>query len=209
MKTLYSSTFLSAILAFLLLLGQSGQPVTVVQGGSLAPFKTIIEPIGPEAPSSGEVRVEIFNTFGCDSCDRFGLNTLPQLVEKYAEDPAVNVRLYLIPDLDSEAELYAVRGAHCAARYERYWDMVSELHKSEVLSRREVDLIGQSLELPIVPFRNCIDSEDFNEQIQVHLDYATGKKIQQKPSILVNGVLLLGAQPLENIDLYIQRELNK
>lgn len=210
MKTLYSSTFLTAILAFLALLGATGKPVVIVQNGSIPAFQTIIEPIGPALPPTehGKVKVEIFNTFGCLDCDLFGQGILPQMVEKYEESEEVELRLYLIPNRESEGELYASRGAHCASKHERFWDITYKLHEAELLSKREVDLIGQELNLPVVEFRNCLSSEEFDERIGQDISYAETRSIYQKPTILVNDTVLLGPQPIENIDRIIKKYLS-
>jgi protein-disulfide isomerase len=204
--TLYSSTFLTLILAFLMLLGQSGETVAVVQDGPHPSFQTIIEPIGPAfQDSDGKVTLEVFNTFGCQDCDNFGIGTLPALREKYAEDPAVDFHLYMIPDMENAGELSAARGAYCAANYERFWDMVTELHRLETLSSREVDIAGQGLNLPVLEFRNCIQNDVFDEQIASDVNYAQQKGVISIPTILVNGTVMMGAQPIENIE----REVNK
>ena len=206
MKTLYSSSFLTVIFAFLMLMGQNNMSVNIVQDGSRASFQTIIEPIGPvQADPDGRVKLEVFNTFGCQECDNFGLGTLPALQEKYANNDQVDFRLYIIPDTGNDGELFAARGAHCSARHERFWDMVTELHRLDTLSQRETDLAGQTLNLPILEFRNCIKSDEFDQQIGEDISYAQQKGIRQKPTILVNGTMMLGQQPLENID----REINK
>jgi protein-disulfide isomerase len=209
MKTLYSSTFLSAVLAFLGLLGSTGTPVVVIQDAPSAAFQTIIEPIGPSLPPStmDKVKVEVFNTFGCQDCDLFGQGVLPQLVEKYAGNEAVDLHLYLIPDRESEAELFATRGAMCAARYDRFWDLVYKMHATEALSKREVDLLGQEMNLPIIEFRDCLDALDFDQQIGQDIAYAESRQIQQNPTILVNDTILLGPQPIENIDRFIKKAL--
>jgi protein-disulfide isomerase len=210
MKTLYSSSFITAVFAFLILLGQSGGQVTVVQDAPRVAFQTIIEPIGPTPPASdGRVKVEVFNSFGCQECDNFGLGTLPALQQKYAENEAVDFHLYLISAPESDEELFAIRGAHCAAEHERFWDMVYELHRAESLSQREVDLTGQSLNLPVVAFRNCIKSNEFDEQMGQDINYAQEKGVRQKPTIMVNGTMMLGAQPLENIEREINQYLKK
>ena len=210
MKMLYSSTFLTAILAFLGLLGSTGTPVVVVQDAPAPAFQTIIEPIGPapEPTEQTQVKVEIFNTFGCRACDIFGQGILPQLVEKYEERDDVDLRLILTPDRESEAELSAVRGAHCAARYDRFWDLVYRMHASEELSQRETDLLGQELNLPILEFRDCLGSDEFDEAIGEDIAYAQARNVSSFPLIYVNGTLLLGAQPVENIDRIINKYLN-
>lgn len=210
MKTLYSSTFLTAVLAFLALLGATNKPVVIVHNGTTPAFQTIIEPIGPVLPPTEQdkVKVEIFNTFGCISCDLFGQGILPQLVEKYAESKDVELHLYLVPNRESEGELYASRGAHCASKYGHFWDIAYKLHEAELLNKREVDLIGQEMNLPVIEFRNCLGSEEFDEQIGKDIAYAETRNIDQKPTILVNDTILLGPQPIENIDRIINKYLN-
>lgn len=210
MKTLYSSTFLTAIFAFLALLGSTGTPVVLVQDAKIPSFQTIIEPIGPSLlPTEQEkVRVEVFNTFGCRTCDLFGQGILPQLVEKYSENNGVDFHLYMVPDRESEGELYATRGAHCAAKHDLFWDLTYKMHAAEELSQREIDLLGQELNLPLLEFRNCLSSEEFDEQIGEDIAYSETRNIDQKPTVLVNGTILLGAQPIENIDRIIKKYLN-
>lgn len=210
MKTLYSSTFLSLILAFLALMGKSGMPVVLVQDGPAPSFQTIIEPIGPTLPPvAGEkIKVEVFNSFDCRACDLFGQNALPDLVKKYTDSQNVEVRLYLIPDKAKEGELFATRGALCAAKYDRFWDMVNKLYQTEALSSREVDLIGQELGFPVKEFRDCIGSEEFDPKIDEDIAYSASRKIGQKPTILVNDTIMLGAQPIENIERIINKYLS-
>ena len=207
MKTLYSSTFLSAVLAFLLLLGQTEQPVNLVQTDIRPIFKTIVEAETTSEPSEG-VSVEVFNSFGCPDCDVFGLGTLSQLHEKYGNDETEEFHLYLTPDKANVGELYAVKGAHCAAKFGRFWDMVRELHGLEVLSRREVDLTSQGLGLPIVEFRRCLDSDEMMEQIDADIARKRERAVDVRPTVFVNDVFLIGAHPLENIEREIQRSLN-
>jgi len=211
MKTLYSSTFLTVILAFLALMGSSGTPVTIIADAPTPAFQTILEPIGPTLPPEEgvPVKIEVYNSFGCTSCDLFGHGTLPQLVAKYSEDPTVDFHLYLVPNEEDEAELYAVRGAHCAAEYGHFWEMTTKLHEAETLSRREVDLLGQELEIPVVPFRNCIDSELHDEKIGQDVAYARERGITFRPTIQVNGTILLGPQPIENIERVVNQYLNQ
>ncbi len=182
----------------------------LVQDATIPAFQTIIEPIGPTLlPTEDEkVKVEIFNTFGCRACNLFGEGILPQLVEKYAENSKIELHLFIIPNRESEGELYATRGAHCAARYDRFWDLTYKMHSTDDLSRREVDLLAQELNLPVVEFRTCLDSEEFDEQIGEDISYSESRNISQNPTILVNDTILLGSQPIENIDLIIKKHLN-
>ena len=206
MKTFYSSTFLTVILTFLALLGNAGTPIVLVQNAPKPTFQTIIEPIGPTLPLSAQdkVKVEIFNTFGCRSCDLFGQGVLPRLVEKYENDSTVDFHLFLVPDRENEAELYAVRGAYCAAKHNRFWDLIYRMHETEGLNKRAIDLLGQELELPLMEFRQCLDSDESDETIGETIAYAEARRISSAPVIFVNDTILLGIQPIENIEKIIR-----
>lgn len=198
---------MSLILLFLALLGSSGNAVRIDKNTPAPSFLTIFSPIGPNLPLAdlGKVKLEVFTTFDCKDCTSFGLNTLPELVKSYSNNPQVDFHLYLIPDKNRESELSAVRGAQCATRYDRFWDMVNELYKTDNLDKRAVDLDGQGLKFPVKEFRACIGSTDYDAQIDQDLAYAASRKISQKPTILVNDTVLLGNQPIENIDYAIQK----
>lgn len=210
MKTLYSSTFLTLVLAFLMLLGKNGTPIVANHSGIRPSFLTILEAIGPTVESSVQekVKVEVFNGVDCDDCKLFGQNTLPELTKKYATSTTVDFHLYLIGDKAKENELYGLRGAHCASSYGHFWDVVSEIYKEKTLSKHAVDLIGQGLGLPLMEFRKCLESDSLDAQIDADNAHAQAKKIQQKPTILVNDTMLLGNQPIENIEYIIRKNIS-
>ena len=89
MKTLYSSTFLSVIIAFFTLLGMEGQIVNVAKDVDSISFSNIEKPL-PKSESDmlkakSPIGVEVFYSFKCSGCAIFGLNTVPALQEAYAE----------------------------------------------------------------------------------------------------------------------------
>lgn len=218
MKKLYSSSFLSLIIAFLVLLGINGEQVTVAPDPVVRPtFSTIINPLPQLLPafeaeaytSPTSVDVEVFNTFECSECEHFAINTFIPLREKYLSNENVNIKHYVIPNLESEGEKYSAIGIKCAEEQGKYWELFQELHlETELLSRREVDLNGQEIELEVIPFRNCLKSEKYDETINSDILYAEEKSITSKPTILIGDYTLLGDQPIENIEKVINEILN-
>ena len=201
-NTLYSSTFLSIIIAFFAFLGLEGE--TIVLQDLAHSFSNIEEPL-PRAPDAGPVdlpiAVEVFYSFGCYGCNDFGLSTVPLLQEKYLEDEKVDLKFYITPASDDEGQYYAAIGVKCAAEHGKYWEMHNKIHSStEPLSSREIDLLGQELELPILEFRNCLKSGKYDEEIGKAIDYANQKEITRMPTILIDGYKLYGNQPVENIE---------
>jgi protein-disulfide isomerase len=205
----YSSSFISIVLAFLGFMGASGQAVVLDAETEKPVFDNILKPVGsrlgPNA-AGDPVSVRVFTGFGCKECTNFGLYTLPKLIEYYEEDSSVNVELVIVAG--SEDQKTAARGLYCSKEYDRYWEMFNELHKLEDLSSRQIDLTGQGLEFPVVPFRECLRGDSFDEQIASDSAYATGMGIAKLPTIVVNGTYLLGDQPIENIQRVIRLTLN-
>jgi len=206
MKTLYSSTFLSLIIAFFVFLGMQGEAITIVQNLEHS-FSNIEKPL-PKAPDSetdiSPITVEVFYSFGCSGCSSFGLNTIPSLQEKYLEDEDVDLKLYITPASDDKGQYYSAVGVKCASEHGKYWEMYRKLHETtEPLSQRETDLLGQELELPLLEFRNCLKSGKYDEEIGKAIDYANQNGITEIPTILIDGYRLYGNQPIENIQKII------
>ncbi|MBU1935194.1 DsbA family protein, partial [Patescibacteria group bacterium] len=216
----YSSTFLSIILAFLVFLGVQGGPVEVTDDQGLQyHFSNIIRPVPEvlldefgeaiEEKKPEKVTVEVFTTFDCSECDRFAIDTFLPLREKYLEDESVEVKLFVVPDRESEAEYYSAVGIQCAAEQNSYWEMYRALHETpDPLNKREVDLNAQGLGLEIVPFRNCLNSGKYDEMIEADIAYAEGRGATTKPIVFIGGYVLLGNQPIENIEKIIKEALS-
>lgn len=210
MKKLYSSTFLSIILAFFTYLGMQEQQIDIVKSEPIPVFSNItkpdIQPIDEFGTKSAieKVSIEVFYTFECKGCDNFGLNTVPALIEKYSEDEKINLQIYLNPDTKNDGQYFAVKGIKCAEEYEKYWEMHRELFLiHEPLSQREVDLTGQVLELPLYEFRNCLKSEKYHDFMNAVNDVAKEKGVTKMPVVYINDYVLTGNQPIENIQKVI------
>jgi protein-disulfide isomerase len=202
MKTLYSSSFLSLIIAFFMFLGINGDSI-VIQKDQLHPlFSTILRPLPnpPGTPVELPTVVDVYYTFGCPGCASFGAYTIPALQEKYLESDNVELRFNVIPNTEDEGQYYAAVGVKCAAEQGKYWEMHRELNlTTEPLSFREVDLIGQELEFPIMEFRSCLKSGKYDEEIGAEIQKATDKGVSTLPVIFIEGYKLIGNQPVENI----------
>ncbi len=215
MKKLYSSTFLSIILAFFVYLGIQEQQIDIVKSEPIPVFSNIFRPDFQPVnefdakPIVENVNIEVFYTFGCRDCKNFGLYTVPAINEKYSDRGDINLEVYLNPDTRDDGQYFAVKGVKCAEEYEKYWEMHNELFlTSEPLSQREVDLTGQGLELPLYEFRNCIKSEKYHDFMNAVNDVAKEKGVIKMPVVYINDYMLTGDQPIENIEKIINEIRN-
>ncbi len=63
--------------------------------------------------------------------------------------------------------------------------------------------------LPIVEFRECLKGDLITEKIDQNIEYKREREIEKRPSTSVGEKLLIGDQPIENIEREIQRSLKK
>ncbi len=209
MKTFYSSTFFTIILAFLALMGQSAKPVILIKDTVRPQFRTIVNPDHFNLKSDSKVKIEVFNNFDCHDCDLFGQGNLKQIVENYANKQEFDFYLYMTPNKENENEIFAVRGAYCAEKYNKFWDFIYKMHSADSINKKTADLLGQELEFPIEEFRNCLNSDAFDKKIEESIAHAKERKVDVLPSIFVNDTLLIGAQPIENVEKVVRQYQKK
>ena len=98
--------------------------------------------------------------------------------------------------------------ALCAENQGKFWEYKDLLfqHQREL---RRADLIRYANELNLAakPFENCLDSEKYGSQIDRELEEAHHLGIDGTPAFLVNGKLIMGAQPFSSFQQIIDEEL--
>ena len=206
MKTLYSSAFISIVLAFLMYLGYSSQPVEVIQNPKPIPFTYILE---QESPVSYEgARIEIFDDL--TSPTGFIKNTLPKIRALEQETDEIELHLYFIPNINDWLLYRAAMSLKCAADQGQFWAMYEKLHEQkDELTKWTYTFIAKELELDEDAFQNCKDEEVYKSAIEEDIKYSSEKNIIFSPTILINEYKLIGDQPFENIQKVINEILKK
>lgn len=162
----------------------------------------------PDAP----VTIIEYSEYLCGFCQRFALETLPQIEEEYIETGKVKLVFRDYP-IHGEAAAAIAMVAECAADQGSFWDMNLMLfERSEEWSESE-DILGtfqsyaEEIGIDADELVNCLELgtpferilEDYNLGIQ---DGVTGT-----PTFLINGTRIVGAQPLEEFQRIIEEEL--
>lgn len=207
MKKLYSSTFLSVILGFLMVFNQSDHPIEIKPAEERPIFKSIVNRSDLTLSSDGKLHVDVFSAFTCSGCQAFGLGTLKPLYEGKKSEEIEIFTLYLTPNKEDEIDLLATKAALCAGEQEKFWDMLGKLYEMEAITVEEIDAKAEVLELNKESFKACLDGEEVMTKIDDALSKKETMKIEQLPSTLVNNTEIKGAQPLENVEREIRKHL--
>jgi protein-disulfide isomerase len=149
-----------------------------------------------------------FSDYQCGYCARFHEQTLQALMEKYPTEVRFVYRDFPLsghPEAQKAAE-----ASQCANDQGKFWEMQDLLFKNQdILSVEQYKIFAGELGLDTDSFNNCLDSGKYEDEVTADLMDGVDYGISGTPAFFVNGVMLMGALPIEQFDTIIQQELNQ
>jgi len=164
-------------------------------------------------PSIGEddapVKVVKFTDFGCPFCQRWHSQTQDQIINEYVESGDVQI-VYKdtpIPQLHPDAPK-AHEAANCVYEQdqEAYWDYVETLYSNQN-TQSESNLVQWASDLGY-DIQDCLDSGEFESEVNEDISEAEAAQFQGTPHFLVNDQTVRGAQPFNAFQQAIESQLN-
>ena len=157
-------------------------------------------------PSNAPITVVEFSDYQCPFCRRWYAEVYRKLFEAYPGKIRLvyrNLPLTLIhPDAFSAAE-----AAMCAGDQNVYWDYHDKLFNSESLGKDVYLQYAKDLNLDMDSFEACINARKFKDEIQADMDFAINLGVRSTPTFFINGLAIVGAQPLNVFTQLIDKEL--
>ncbi|MEN9562687.1 MAG: hypothetical protein RIR73_931 [Chloroflexota bacterium] len=161
-------------------------------------------------PSLGSADAPItiveFSDFQCPFCRRFHDETYEALLNAYPGQIRFVYRNLPLTSIHPDAMASAVASL-CANDQNAYWDYHGKLFSSETLTREVFTQYATDLSLNVDEFTACLDSGKHDEFIQQDMDFALDLGIQSTPTFFINGLAIVGAQPLSAFQQIIDLEL--
>ncbi len=151
-----------------------------------------------------------YSEFQCPFCGKFARDTEPALVEKYVQDGILRIEWRDFPYLGAES-LVAARGGRAAAAQGRFWEFEEAMYAHQVppnsgeLDEDHLASIAEDIGLDVERFR--ADLASTASESAVREDFAEGQAIgvTGTPAFVINGVPVIGAQPLEVFEQTIEK----
>jgi protein-disulfide isomerase len=160
-----------------------------------------------------------FTDFQCPFCGRFESTTFPEIKKKYIDTGKLRLILRDLPlsDLHPYA-LKAAQSVHCAGDQGKFWEMKETMFKNQ--NRLDIDSLSgyaKDLSLNIDTFKNCMTDGSHLTEIGDEVKYALSLGITGTPTFvlghavgdMVQGQVIVGAQPLAVFETAINSMLNK
>jgi len=102
----------------------------------------------------------------------------------------------------------AAIAAMCAEDQGAFWPFHDKLFSDQYgLSRDAYIQYAGELELDTNAFKTCLDSGKFDEFIRQDMDFSLNLGVRSTPTFFVNGLAVVGAQPIDVFKQVIDQEL--
>jgi protein-disulfide isomerase len=157
-------------------------------------------------PEDAPITIVEFSDFQCPFCRRFHAETYRALLDAYPGKIRFVYRNLPLTSIHPNAMPAAVASL-CANDQNAYWDYHEKLFSSETLDEPTYIQYAADLGLNVDTFTACLSSGSHDEFIQKDMDFSLGLGVQSTPTFFVNGLAIVGAQPLASFQQLIDKEL--
>jgi protein-disulfide isomerase len=165
------------------------------------------ETLRVRGPEDAPVSIIEFSDFQCPFC-RQVQPALAAVQAKYGDQVRWSFKDLPLSSIHPQAQK-AAEAARCAAEQDKFWEFRAEMFGSTNITRALFDSTAEGLGVKMDDFAACLDSDRHRDAVIADSAEAESMGISGTPAFVINGVLLTGAQPLENFVAVIDRELER
>lgn len=156
-------------------------------------------------PVDAPITIIEFADFNCGYCRLFFQQTLRPLLDAYPDQ----IR-FVFRDLPVVGGFEAAQAAECADEQGAFWefhDLLFTLGLGE--GRSSYIQYAEQLGLDSEALAECLDQERYKTEVESDGQYAINLGATGVPLFFINGIPLVGAQPLANFIQVIDQELGR
>lgn len=195
--------------------GQTGQAL----GAAAAPQKVTVD--NGHLPLNGDNNAKItiveFSDFQCPYCKRFFDEAFKQIKDEYIKNGKVQLAFRQFPLPFHQNAQKAAEASECANEQNKFWDFHDLLFKNQDTwsgqsasdAATSFNSYAQQLGLDSTQFISCLESSKYKQKVAD--DVSAGQKagVSGTPSFVINGQLVVGAQPYSSFKTVLDQELSK
>lgn len=157
-------------------------------------------------PADAPITIVEFSDYQCPFCRRWHDEVYEPLLAAYPGQIRLVYRHLPLTSIHPDA-MSAAEAAMCAGEQDAYWQYHEKLFSSETLGNPTYIQYAQDLNLNMATFESCLSDHKYQQAIQQDSDFALNLGIRSTPTFFINGLALVGAQPLEVFRDVIDKEL--
>ncbi len=157
-------------------------------------------------PEDAPITIVEFSDFQCPFCRRFHDETYQALLDAYPNQIRFVYRNLPLTSIHPDAMPSAIASL-CANDQNAYWDFHEKLFSKETLDQATFVQYATDLNLNVDEFTSCLSSGKHDDFIQKDMDFALDLGVQSPPTFFINGLAIVGAQPLSSFQQLIDKEI--
>jgi protein-disulfide isomerase len=158
-------------------------------------------------PVDAPVTIVEFSDFNCPFCQQWHQEVSQELLDRYPNQIRFVYKDFPIVG-GGRAGFLGAQAAHCAEEQDAYWDYHDALFSGAyTFDSPGVDQAAVDLGLDLEPFKECMVEARYAEEVRDDFNYGVSLGVTSTPSFFINGIPLIGAQPLANFAQIIDGEL--
>lgn len=159
--------------------------------------------IGPE---DAPITIVEFSDYQCPYCQRWHQEVYEPLLAAYPGRIRFVYRHFPLTSIHPDA-FAAAQAVMCAGEQDAYWQYHEMLFDGGSLGSSIFSQYAQALSLNMDQFNNCVSSERYRAQIEADSNFAANLGVSSTPTFFINGLAIVGAQPLDVFKQVIDKEL--
>jgi protein-disulfide isomerase len=198
--------------------GNAGTAGTVGTAAAPAPGAKVKVELGHfpvKGDNNAKVTIIEFADFRCPFCEQFFTQTEPQIFKDYVDTGKVKFAFRNYAFL-GPASIVAADAAECANDQGKFWEFHDYLYKNQPpesdTTMYNTDTLTQAavtLGMNDSDFRSCLDNKKDDALATKDMTDGQAAGVTGTPTFVINGTLLVGAQPYASIKAAIDQELAK
>jgi protein-disulfide isomerase len=157
-------------------------------------------------PADAPITIVEFSDYQCPYCRRWHQQVYQPLLNEYPGKIKLVYRQLPLTSLHPDA-FSAAEAALCAGEQGSYWQFHDKLFSSESLGSSVYLQYAQDIGLEMTTFEACITERKYKDAVQADSDFAVNLGVQSTPTFFINGLAIVGAQPLDVFKQVIDKEL--
>ncbi|MGZ9166966.1 MAG: DsbA family protein [Anaerolineales bacterium] len=158
-------------------------------------------------PADAPITIVEFSDYQCPYCRRWHEDVYEPLLAAYPGKVRLVYRHFPLSSIHPDATS-AAEAAMCAGEQDAFWPFHEKLFSSDALGNTTYVQYAQELGLNMNNFESCMNDRKYQQAVDDDLNFAVNLGIRSTPTFFINGIAVVGAQPLDVFKEVITKELN-
>jgi protein-disulfide isomerase len=175
--------------------GQVAEAAGTTQEQQFKRYDIPIENSYTLGPADAPITIVEFSDYQCPFCRRWHDEVYEDLLAAYPTRSGLSIAsaaASIHPDAFPAAE-----AAMCAGEQDAYWAYHEKLFSGESLGTEVYTQYAQDLGLNMKTFEACLSDHKYQQAIEKDSNFAIDLGIRSTPTFFINGLPIVGAQPLD------------